>query len=82
MNSPGFTSRLVHCASNGSAYHEKLATHQSKYSGIGLFPRVQLEKHSTLPTLSPRNSQKVARTPVRVRIAPPSLSERRYVENF
>ncbi|XP_034231674.1 nuclear envelope pore membrane protein POM 121-like [Thrips palmi] len=78
VNSPGFTSRVVNCATNGSSsssYRENSATHQSKYSSVGLFPRVQLGQ-SILPTLSPHNSQKV-RTPVRVRIAPPSLISRR-----
>ncbi|XP_026277659.1 nuclear pore complex protein DDB_G0274915 [Frankliniella occidentalis] len=72
VNSPGFTSRVVNCASNGNSYHENSATHQSKYSTVGLFPRVNLGGQSTLSILSPRNSQKVGRTPVRVRIAPPS----------
>lgn len=78
VNSPGFTSRVVNCATNGtntSPYRENNATHHSKYSSVGLFPRVQLGQ-SILPTLSPQNSQKV-RTPVRVRIAPPSLHNRR-----
>lgn len=70
---------MVHCATNGSSsHHENSATHQSKYSSVGLFPRVQLGGQATLPTLSPRISQKVGRTPVRVRIASPSLDESRF----
>lgn len=76
VNSPGFTSRVVNCAVNGSSpSNGNGSTHQSKYSSIGLFPRVQLGQ-STLPTLSPRNSQKIGRIPVRGWIAPPALAER------
>ncbi|KAK3914946.1 Nucleoporin NSP1 [Frankliniella fusca] len=73
VNSPGFSSRVVNCASNGiSSHHENSATHHNKYSSVGLFPRVNLGSQSTLSILSPRNSQKVGKTPVRVRIAPPA----------
>ncbi|XP_046397501.1 mucin-17 isoform X2 [Ischnura elegans] len=63
VNSPGFSSRLL-------KYHSEAAIHQPQYTRPGQLPLVHLSS-SPLPTLSARNSQKV-RSPVRVRIAPPT----------
>lgn len=81
VNSPGFTDRLVRCASDntGNSWsHGGSSTRQEKYGSVGLFPVVHLNAPS-VPSLSPKNSQKAPNSSVRVRIAAPMFSEPKYV---
>lgn len=66
VSSPGFCGRVAQKLSEAK-------THQTKYGGVGIFPVVNLNK-SPKHYLSPHNSQAVAKSPVRVRIAPPDSS--------
>lgn len=66
----GFSSRVAQKGSGRDG-----VTHQSKYSGVGVFPIVQLKSRSPKHSYSPRNSS-VASKAVRVRIAPP---DNRYI---
>ena len=63
VSSPGFCGRVAQKLSEAK-------THQTKYGAVGVFPVVNLNK-SPKHYLSPHNSQAVAKSPVRVRIAPP-----------
>lgn len=66
VSSPGFCGRVAQKLSEAK-------THQTKYGAVGMFPVVNLNK-SPKHYLSPHNSQAVAKSPVRVRIAPPDSS--------
>lgn len=79
MNSPGFTDRLVRCANDNTGMNwgqSGSSARQEKYGSVGLFPVVHLNAPS-IPSLSPKNSQKAPNSSVRVRIASPMFSEQR-----
>lgn len=65
VKSDGFSSRI---AQKGSLRDG--VTHQEKYSGVGVFPIVQLSSRSPKHSLSPRNSSAASKS-VKIRIAPP-----------
>ncbi|XP_075213467.1 uncharacterized protein LOC142319738 isoform X2 [Lycorma delicatula] len=75
VSSMGFSSRV---AQKGNARDG--VTHQTKYSGIGVFPLVQLNSRSPKHSFSPRNSTAASKA-VRVRIAPPDNSPFGGLEN-
>lgn len=66
VSSPGFCGRVAQKLSEAK-------THQSKYGAVGIFPVVNLNR-SPKHYLNHHNSQAVAKSPVRVRIAPPDSS--------
>ncbi|KAK3916008.1 Nuclear pore complex protein Nup98-Nup96 [Frankliniella fusca] len=79
VNSPGFTDRLVRCASDNSGLnwgHNNPATQQDRYNSVGLFPIVHLDT-SPPRSLTARNSQKAPNSSVRVKIAPPVSPDQR-----
>lgn len=66
VSSPGFCGRVAQKLSEAK-------THQTKYGAVGVFPVVNLNR-SPKHYLNHHNSQAVAKSPVRVRIAPPDSS--------
>ncbi|XP_034240302.1 nuclear pore complex protein DDB_G0274915-like isoform X2 [Thrips palmi] len=84
VNSPGFTDRLVRCANDNTANYwgqSGSSARQEKYGSVGLFPVVHLNAPS-IPSLSPKNSQKAPNSSVRVRIAAPMFSEQNCRQHF